>query len=209
MVRNSPYCPSLPSAPGRIRKTNGSRRPSGIASRSFALASPNTSSRPPRRVRTSSLKAALSAQPTISRTAKARKPRPRKSSRGPFAPMSSASWIGRTLNRKRPAHSPAKLRLPTRRRSENCFAKGLRLCRSPFLFAERQTACCSSPVASCEVSVVHDHGQLSKLHTNAGSRANFCDRRHLCPPNGGSNLGRGCPPLRHLCHLCACDRRRS
>jgi hypothetical protein len=132
MVRNSPYCPSLPSAPGRIRKTNGSRRPSGIASRSFALASPNTSSRPPRRVRTSSLKAALSAQPTISRTAKARKPRPKKWSRGPSAPMSSASWIGRRLNQKRPAHSPAKRRLPTRRRSENGLATGLRFCPEPF-----------------------------------------------------------------------------
>ncbi len=65
------------------------------------------------------VEAALSAQPTISRTPKARKPRPKKWSCGPSAPMSSASWIGRKLSRKQPARSPAKLRLPTRRRSEN------------------------------------------------------------------------------------------
>ena len=43
-ARNSPCFPSPRSGPGKTPKTNGSRRPSGTASRSSARASPNTSS---------------------------------------------------------------------------------------------------------------------------------------------------------------------
>jgi hypothetical protein len=88
-VRSSSFFPSLRSAPGRTPKTNGSARPSGIASRSSAQAAMSSS------------KAASSARPTSG--PKARRPRLRRSRLGRFALKPCASSI---------AADPSRMLLP-------------------------------------------------------------------------------------------------
>ena len=95
-------------------------RPSGIASRSSVRASPNTSLTAIKKGAHILVEGELVSSTYDRPNAKGKKRHGQKSGlRGPSAPMSSASSIGRKLSRKQPARSPAKLRLPTRRRSEN------------------------------------------------------------------------------------------
>jgi len=79
---------------------------------------------------TSSSKAASSALPTTSRTARAKSPRPRRSPPGRFAPMSCASSTAANRNPSRPrrermlpAHPANPVRLPTKPTSNRAPAR--------------------------------------------------------------------------------------
>jgi hypothetical protein len=136
-VQNSPFFPSRHNAPGKMQKTNGSRKSNGIASRYFALGWLRLFSTPSRKAPTCSSKAASSARPTSRRMAKGRRPRPRRSLRGRFAPMLCATSTAASQNRKhqRPVLTQPCCR-PTRAirlRSDPLPQKALRRCRRAFL----------------------------------------------------------------------------
>jgi len=107
-ARSSPCSPSPRSGPGRTRRTSGRQRSSGIASRCFDRALQTWCSRPSRRARTFSSKAASLARPTTSRTEKARRRKRPRSFRGPSALMPSANSTAANPrpNPSRPARKP-------------------------------------------------------------------------------------------------------
>ncbi len=193
-MRNSPSCRSPHSALGRTQKTNGPRRPSGIAFASFVLAWPSPFSTASGKALTSWSKAASSARPTSRRTAKARRPRPRRSLRGRFAPMSCASSITANPSRKQQFPAPVlrvtrpnhRTRLPSRGGTMN-WASTL-LPRSNCFASELHSTACAACAASCSCLQEEQPPSNPLAHRKSISHMPYgadIDRRsHTCSSDG-------------------------